>query len=281
MSNEVYDPTAPEGDASVGSAYISRKDVKVIVIGLVALAIICTPIYMTMLDNSKKARCTQNMKAIMDALNLYASEHDGRYPPLARTESIESIVPEVGANGLIYTWASDIAPYFNTRASFKCPAATDEEAVAIEDPTNPKGKLLLTYGMYAPYGSYPTALIENPDSAIIIGETSNRGTGESYDPSPLVGRDGTPRPDGFVIGWDDSNDPYTEPKMAKFVTRLAFPGTNKGVFEEKGRTRHPKGIHLLTASGEKLTVTPEVAGTKLKGAPNSAWRYPTGVRRSR
>jgi hypothetical protein len=273
MSQQTFDPNAPEGEDRAGSAYISRKDIKVIAIGLVALGIICTPIYLSMLENSKKARCTQNMKAIMDALNLYASEHDSRYPPLARTEGIESLVPAVDNRGLVYTWASDVAPYFNQRASFKCPSATDEEAVKVDDPRDPKSRILLTYGMYAPYGAYPTALIENPDTAIIIGETSNQGSNESYNPMPLSGEDGTPRPDGFVIGWDNSND--------KFVTRLALPKTKKGVFEELGLTRHPKGIHVLTATGEKLTVTPNSAAMKLSGSPNPFWRYPTGVRRSR
>jgi hypothetical protein len=64
VSDERYEPNAPEGDVSRGGQYISKKDVKVIFLSLAVLALILWPIYSLGVRNSEKARCSSNMGAI-------------------------------------------------------------------------------------------------------------------------------------------------------------------------------------------------------------------------
>lgn len=282
MSDQApYDPNAPEGDTASGRGqYMTVRDLRVIGIALVVLGFLLFPVYGYLKGNSEKARCTQNLKAISEALNLYANEHDSRYPPIARTEEIGGVVPSLGKNGYVYTWASDISGYMSQRASFRCPTATEAENVLTEDIKGGDRAIPMSYGMYAPYGGYLTSLVEFPDQAIIVGETSNRGALDTFDPHPFVGSDGTPRPDGFVIGWSNGNDFSGKPDA---VTRLAFPNSADGKFLPTGASRHGRGIHLLTASGERILATPDSAIYRNPRTllPSPLWAVPAGTQRGR
>jgi hypothetical protein len=271
MSNDLYDPQAPEGDMSGRSAYISKKDIKVIAIAIVLIGVALYPIWQYQVRQSEKARCTGNMKAISDALNLYAEDKEDRFPPLYRTGKGD--LPGLGDTHLPYTWCDDIAPLMNKRYSFVCPAAVSGEAVTSENPSSDKSNLKTTYGMYLPYSGYPRSLVPNPDEAAVVAETSNLGAATSYDPVQMKDENGTLLPDGFVIGWDNSN---TEPNSkTKFVTRLAYPGTDSGKFSKDGLSRHDSGIHIMTASGEVRTLGPEAAEFhQRKGSFTGLWAPP-------
>jgi hypothetical protein len=212
------------------------------------------------------------MQGINEALTLYATEHDGRYPPIDRTETLASIAPSLGETGHVYTWASDISGYMNVRSSFLCPSADPSELVMTEDPRGANRTFMSSYGMYQAYGSCLTSLIENPDQAVVVAETSNGGALGTYDPDPLKSQSGQPVPDGFVIGWNDSND---EPgKSTNRVTRLAFPDTKNGKFQKDGSARHGDTIHVLSSSGQLMDVHPTITdfGTTKRVSPT--WTLP-------
>ncbi len=272
MSNDLYDPQAPEGASPVGSAYISKKDIKAIAIAAVVLTIVLYPIYQYQVRQSEKSRCTANMKAITEALNMYAEYKDERFPPIYRTGKGD--VPGLGPTNLPYTWCDDISTLMSKRYSFVCPSAAPSEIVTSEDATNSAGTLKTSYGMYLPYSGYQKSLVANPDQSAIVAETSNNGAVESYDPLKMKDDSGNPLPDGFVIAWDNSN---TEPdEKTKYVSRLAYPGSDGGKFTKDGRSRHDTGIHILTASGEVRTLPPVAAEFHQRlGSFTGLWAPPT------
>lgn len=271
MSEQLYDPQAPEGDKSSSDVYFSKKDLKVFAIGLVSLAVILYPFYQFGVRSSEKARCSANMKAMMDAMNLYAESKDDRFPPLYRTGNNRE--PGLGDTGKPYTWADDIQPLMNKRYSFQCPSAKPDELVSSEDPETSQSVLKTSYGMYAPYSGYTRSLIANPDTTAIVAETSNQGAQGTFDPVPLKDEKGNAVPDGMVIGWDDSNE---EPSSAsKFVTRLSYPETRNGDFKKDGISRHDAGIHVLTVTGERLTLPPSAARVEHRfGSIQGLWAPP-------
>ncbi|MGV3618229.1 MAG: hypothetical protein ACO1SV_23115 [Fimbriimonas sp.] len=243
-TNQPYDPGAPEGEAPRGSAYVSKRDFRVIVIGIVAFVIMLMPIYKVLERNSQKARCAQNMAAIANGIGQYAALHDDRFPPVMRTLLNGS--PDLGTTGMPYTWASDVQEFMNPRANFLCPSAIPSEIVYVEGLKN--ARIPVTYGMYVPYGGYLRSVIDDPDQTIIVAETSNYGGADTFDPLPYVDLDGNKIPhDGFAIGFNDDNQTGTS--ASKYITRLAFPGTADGKFPETGLGRHDAGIHSITATG--------------------------------
>lgn len=264
-----YDPNAVEGDKSAGGQYVTGKDLKIWGIGLLVLGVMSYPVYQYLQKQSERARCSANLRAVYQALGLYAEQHDNRLPPLARTEA-DGVTPSLSESGLPYTWVSDVAPFMNPRQSFVCPSASKEETVLNESGESTTASIPSTYGMYAPYAGALLSNVENPDDAIIVGETSNHAAAESLDPKPY----GAKLPDGFAIGWSNTN---TDPdKTTASITRLAFPGSAKGQ-PEAGR--HGKFVWGLAASGELRQLTPEdVAYRNGLGAVNSHWKLPPGYR---
>ena len=107
--NQPYDPTAPEGEAQRGGNYVSKRDLRVLLVGVLVLMGMLYPIYKVLERNSQKARCAQNMKAMSTAIHEYAALHDDRFPPIMRTLSNGS--PDLGETGIPYTWASDVAEH--------------------------------------------------------------------------------------------------------------------------------------------------------------------------
>jgi hypothetical protein len=246
--SDAYDPTAPEGEISSRGHYITAKEARLLILLFVGVFLALIPVYQIFKRNTDKSRCTANMKAIYDAMALYYEEHDSRYPPIDRSERPDTLVPSLGDTGHVYTWASDVSQYMTARASFLCPSAKPDEIMQVEDPRSSKKTIPLTYGMYAPYGGYLSSLVENPNQTIILGETSNRGAEGSYDPMPFKSESGQDLPDGFMIGWSNSND--IGDAQTNAVTRLAFSGVADGHFTATGDARHGDIIHVVTASGE-------------------------------
>jgi hypothetical protein len=272
MSTEAYDPNAPEGDSQGKSAYLSKKDLKTIGIVGVVLGLGLYPIYQYGVRQSEKSRCKADMKSVSEALNLYAEAKDDRFPPLYRTG--DNNLPGLGANDLAYTWCDDVAPLMSKRYSFVCPSAKPEDLTTMESPTSSRETLKTSYGLYAPYGAYPRSLIATPDQAGLLGETSNRGANGSYDPMLMKDDKGRPLPDGFVIAWDNSN--FEPNAQTRYVTHLAFPETSNGKFRKDGPSRHDGGIHVMTVTGEILTVPQTAARFEQRGNTSTGlWAMPT------
>lgn len=263
-----YDPSAIEGEKPSGHQYVSAKDLRVWGIAFVLLSVPFYFIYKVLEGNSERHRCTSNLGAIYKAINLYAEQHDNRFPPLVRTES-DFVTPSLGENGTPYTWVSDVAPFMGTRQTFSCPTSTETERVLNESGESSSQTIASSYGMYVPYGGVLTSLVESPDQVVLIAETSDRGSQATVDPIPF----GKSTPDGFAIGWSNSN---TDPgKKADMVTRLAFPDAAKGP-TKKGR--HGAYLQALSASGELIQLGPDEAAFRTGGGVNPHWRLPPGYR---
>jgi hypothetical protein len=266
--NPNYDPLATEDEAAARSSYLSFKDFRLIGLAIVVLIALLTPIYMMGKRMSEKAQCVNNFKAMFDAIGLYARDYDDGYPPLYRAD--DQGLPSAGPKGMAYTWVSDIKPYMNTRATFRCPSAEESEVVYVEDPNDSSARVAVTYGMYAPYGAAKSFTVPNPDTTILIAETSNLGSAASYDPHPISGTG-----DGFFIAWSNGNGGPNSSTNA--VTRLAFRGTADGDFRDKAG-RHDAESHALTATGRLLRLE-SVAGRVIRqdDVPGGYWAVPAGM----
>jgi len=267
--SDAYDPQATEEEASSKSQHMTFKDIRVLGVVILVTALILYPVYQMGRKKSEKAQCVNNLKAMGDAIALYANDHDDGLPVLFREENG---VPAVNKRGLPYTWVSDISKYMNKRASFRCPSADEKEVVYVEDPTDSKLKIPCTYGMYAAYSGYKTFNIDLPERTVLLAETSNQGAMTSFDPLPFKDKDGKPIPDGFVIGWSDSN--LQGGPASKSPTRLAFRDSANGDFS-KAAGRHDEGIHALVASGARFIMQPKHVPIRIReGLPSDFWAVP-------
>jgi hypothetical protein len=258
--NLAFDPSAPEGaTAPSGGQYMTRKDFKLIVLVTIFLTIGMIPVYLYMREKAFKATCVKNINGMMETLILYSAQHDDRFPPLYSENSKGE--PDANKDGIAYTWISDIYSLKSDRIDFVCPTADKEEIAYSANPTG-GAPIPSTYGFYAPYASYSTVLIDNPDTVVILAETANHGANSTFDPLPFS----STKYDGTVIGWNNSND-FSEDKNVDThsVTRLAFPGTSNGK-PEKGNGRHNTFIYGISASRLKLTLLPNDMVTEFNPA---------------
>lgn len=259
-----FDPNAVEGERPSGNQYIQLKDLRIWAIALILFGAASYPVYMVLAGNSERHRCISNLGAIYNATNLYAEQHDNRFPPIARTAG-DFVTPTLSPEGHPYSWVSDVSSFMSTRQNFVCPTAKDAEVVRNESPESSKKTVNSAYGMYVPYGGLLSSLVESPDEVVLIAETSNGGAESTLDPVPY----GSGLPDGFAIGWSSSNGlPATGTAS---VTRLAFPGSAKGATKVG---RHGAFIQALTASGKLITLAPEDATYNTGGGVNPHWKVP-------
>jgi hypothetical protein len=248
-----YDIDAERTDEKPKSEYLSKKDFLRMGIGIVVLGIILWPAYVLLKQNAESHLCKSNVNQLYQAINLYASENNGRLPPVYVTTETDAPYVERGA---AYAWVHLIDGYVKDNAAFTCPSADLTEGVPTR--TSHSTTINLDYGMYAPLGGEPIDQIEDPDESIMLGETANMGAGKTFDPLPFKDGAGTVVPfDGFVIAFNDSN--LLPTKQSQFVTRLAFDDTADGIFKPKGPSRHRDGIHFLTVSGHLRTLGPTAA----------------------
>jgi hypothetical protein len=266
--SDAFDPNAVEGEKASGTQYISPRELKIAGIALVVLSVPMYFVYQVLLGNSERHRCISNLGAVYAAINLYAEQHDNRFPTITRTQG-DLVTPDLGTSGNPYSWVSDVAPFMSTRQSFLCPSAEGPEIVHNESADSAKKTVDSAYGIYAPYGGVLTSLVESPDEVILVAETSDNGSKSTFDPKPF----GSGIPDGFSIGWSDSN--FEPSKTTTSVTRLAFPGSATGTTK---RARHGTFIQALSASGRLLQLTPPDAAYQSGGTVNSHWRLPPGYR---
>lgn len=238
-----------------GQEYLSRRDVRALLIVAVVLAGLLAPIYIYLKADSEAHQCAGNFKAMFDALGTYAELYDDRYPPIYATSSGDA--PMLDAQGRPFTWSSLLFDAMNPRRNFRCPTATDAENVVAQHPGGSQLDLPTSYGMYVAMAARQRSLIANPSQTALVAETANRGASDTFDPVPLLDSSGRPAPDGFLIGYDDDNFRFSP--ATRRVTRLAFPGTGSGRFDPAGKSRHREGIHALLADGQLAVIKPPAA----------------------
>ena len=247
--NNAFDPSAPEGATAPSSGhYLTRKDAKFIGLATLVLAVGMIPIYLHMREKAFRVTCSKNLGGIMETMILYSTQHDDRFPP-AFSENGKG-EPDADANGVGYTWISDLYSLKSDRFDFVCPDATPEELTFSASPSG-GAPIPSSYGYYAPYASYSSVLVDNQDVVVILSETSNRGANKTYDPKPFDSKY-----DGMIIGWNNSNDFGNGKNVdTRSVTRLAFPKTESGT-SEKGDGRHGDFIYGISSSRVRLNLSP-------------------------
>lgn len=245
--SDAYDPQAVEGKA-VSNQYVSKRDVKIVAIVLVVLAIALYPVYIWQLGNVNKATCAKHFRQIGNAMNSYIEDHDGRYPYAYATAGFDSVEPAIRSDGLTYTWQWDLRLYLTDKSVFTCPTADPSEN---NRSTGDGSEILLSsYGMLFAYSGLLASTVSDPKSQLLLGETTDMGRRGTRDPLPLIGVDGTKATsDGFLIGFDNSNT-YPDAKT-QFPTRLAYPESATKGFSDETETRHPGGNHFLYADGHQ------------------------------
>jgi hypothetical protein len=274
--NTAFDPNAPEGaTAPSGGQYMTKKDFRLIVLVTAFLIIGMIPVYLYMREKAFKATCVKNINGMMETLILYSAQHDDRFPPLYNEN--QKGEPATDSSGFAYTWVSDIYSLKSSRIDFVCPSAAKEE-IAYSASPNGGAPIPSTYGFYAPFASYSTELVDNPDTVVILAETSNGGSNGTFDPKPFDGKY-----DGFVIGWPNTNECIESNDSIHSVTRLAFPGTQSGQ-PEKGNARHDKFINGISASRQKLKLFPNDMATEFDPAKfhlTGHWQEPLKAKKKK
>jgi hypothetical protein len=241
-------------DEQPKSQYVSRRDVRVVAIAVIVLAVLLSPVYFVLKEGSDAFKCKRNIRAISKAISLYAAENNDRLPPAYVT--FDGVTPFVEKDGGVYSWAYLVHPHMPKDASLRCPKASDDECFLDHD--SGTGALLpVSYGMYLPMSAMPLSSIPNPESAVLVTETASLGASDTFNPHPLKDADGKAVRDGFVITWDSGNT-LSEDKVT-WITRLAYPGTHERKFEEEGRSRHPGGNHYITVGGSAMLLSPLAA----------------------
>ncbi|MEI7577322.1 MAG: hypothetical protein WCK51_10545 [Armatimonadota bacterium] len=264
--NSAYDIDAPEGAKSPGAQYMTRKDVKWILLATAGVLLGMVPVYISMRDKAYATTCKKNLSKIGEALQLYADQHDDRFPPVY--EVGQNGEPAIGPAGYPYTWVSDIQPLMSIRATFVCPSADPSEYAYSASPTG-GDPIPSTYGMYAAYSSSPTKEVENADNIVLVAETANAGASETFNPKPFSGKQ-----DGFLIGWNNSNEAPDESTIA--MTRLAFKKTAKENFTQADG-RHGFLVHAISVNRGLLLLKSEDAQTeydRTKYSLAGKWREP-------
>ncbi|MCB0824729.1 MAG: hypothetical protein KDC26_00935 [Armatimonadetes bacterium] len=293
LTSQAYDPDTPEGAKPRGAQHLQKKDVVWIVLILAVLGVASIPLYRIMEGNGHKTTCKKNIKAIYGAIQVYAETNDGRYPPLYQTNFDGT--PNLDIGGLPVTWATVVSEHLDHGASFKCPACMEGEAMKgngvsykttmFDQKGVKENKMELSYGMYAPMALRITEQLSAPDETILIGETTNFGARNTFNPMPFMDRSGVKIPfDAFNIGWDSFNferaiiesgssdgkkkKTFVEELMAQnpvSVTRLAFYETQDGNFDGGAKARHKEFIHVIYADGHLRNISASKAKVLKQG----------------
>lgn len=252
-----YDPDEPEGSKKK-SQYLSPKGFMAILGVIIVLMVLLYPIYIKLKGDGEEAFCTQNMKAIADAIKIYSTETDDLMPPTHNMEA-DGDPSLIGSGRVPDSWVSKIQRYMTERQNFVCPTSKPEERVTSIAGVEKQKTVESSYGFYRGLSSVPTARIPNPAEIVAVAESSNLGALGSYDPFPF-GKPQDKVVDGFLIGWDDGNIMFTG--KSSQVTRLAFYG--KPGSAQKGRhgTDQSPRINAITADGHLKILSPSQASVE-------------------
>ncbi|MBS1705968.1 MAG: hypothetical protein JST40_08845 [Armatimonadetes bacterium] len=247
-----YDPDRPEG-GSPGSSYLSRRDFRVILLGLALIFIAMIPVYLKLREDARSYDCMENIKAAGQAIATYAADNDEHMPPAFEHQGDKPRLHQ----GLPVTWATIVYSGMNSRKALFCPTATEAE-ISYSAGTKGLARIPLSFGFYLPMEFRATADLKDPDSTILLAETVNGTVDGSFNPKPMEGGN-----DGYVLGYDTGNDLSRDTVgQANSVTRLAFFQTENGKFGTKSTSRHGKGIHVVYVSGRAGLLRP--VGAKLQ-----------------
>jgi prepilin-type processing-associated H-X9-DG protein len=265
---EAYDPTEP--DDKPKSSHISKKDLKWAVILVVLLVVVLWPVWVKLKFQRDKHVCKDNLGQIARALQLYAVDNSDRLPPAYVAG--DNFEPKL-FNGMSVSWMTLIAGGVrNFEENFTCPAAQDSE---LAPNAGPKNELIKSgYGLFGAVSAAPLANIPNQSSVAMVAETASMGARDTFNPLPMKDSKGNPVPDGYVIGFDNSNFLPSDSTMdilnkSKYASRLAFYNTASGAFSETGEARHPGGIHILFVDMHVETLPPPAAIIRRMGAEGS------------
>jgi hypothetical protein len=273
---------ADEDRDNAPKSHITKKDVQRFLIALPFIVIVLFYGYKHFKKQSDWARCAANMNAVYKAINLYANDHDGLFPPLASSDPATG-TPYVN-RGLVNTWVTQVFPYDPRPEIYRCPSAFDDETVATEAAVPDKAggpakrmTIYSSYGIYAPYGAANTGLLDQSGQGILLAETSNDGSRGAYNPMPFKDSSGAIVPfDGFSLGFDNSN---TRPDAkSRYVTRLALRDSATGNFGNATARHENQGLHGITTSGSLHNMRPGDAQLNMRGGePTGMWRAPAGM----
>lgn len=258
LTTDSYDPAEERPRAS----HITKKDLRVLAVVLVVIAVLLYPIYKAMLGQSEKHLCKQNFKGISNAITLYAMSNDDKLPPAYVAP--DGVSPLLDSKGRPFTWVSLVSEYMSGRSNFECRSASSAENTVHQHQTDSSKSITCSYGYYLPRAGASTYAFRDISQAVLVTETSNRGSNDTFDPIPLLDINGQPAPDAYVVGFDDSNTGPTNKSAS--VTRLAFKGTSGGIFSPTGPTRHEGGNFFLFADGHAATHGPGNAKLRRLGA---------------
>jgi len=272
-------PAEDDREDAPKSHLITKKDVKRFLIALPFIVLMLFFLYHFFKRQADWSNCASNMNAVYKAVNFYANDWDDRFPPLAEADAVTG-TPTV-TNGKVNTWVTQVFAYDPRPEIFVCPAADPSENVpnegAIHGKPGERAKHVTvnsSYGLYAGYASASQSLLERSGQSLFIGETSNMGARKTYDPFPFKDASGNVVPyDGFSMGWNDSN---VEPSpQSKFITRMAFPDTSNGNFQNADSRHENKMLHAISADGNLINVRAFDAKINLQGGqPSGLWRTP-------
>jgi hypothetical protein len=204
-----------------------------------------------------------DLRAIHGALFLYAEQNNDGLP-VAYTRTGNGVLTDT--QGRPACWASQLSDYISDIDHFTSPAIPKEWGTPIAYRERLTGKLseaTLSYGIvsWATLPPIRTYLLEKYH--VLVAETISSGKGGSYDPIPLPGG----VPDGFLIGYNDSNDQPSP--NSQFVTRLALVGG--GSDPTKLSPAHPGGVLALFPDGRVGRLTPSDVAVP-QGTLQNRWR---------
>src|SRR6188474_1354019 len=173
---EAYD--ASEVDERPRSAYLSRKDVRILLLVGGVFVVLMMPIYMVFKAQRDRHLCKQNIGQIFKAIQLYAINNDNRFPPLYVEGPNRE--PNLFQGNDPFTWMSLVQSGMSARSSFVCPSADEDEMIENLHPDAEKPPFKSAYGMYRPWSGYNSTMIVNPDTSVLIVETSNAGASKTF-----------------------------------------------------------------------------------------------------
>lgn len=234
-------------DHAPRNEYLTRRDFQIGCVGVAVLVALFIPFYLRWKAGSERYRCELNFKAVGLAMQVYTAQYDDRFPPTYIPS--DDGTPQYDSKSRADSWASIIVTMagFDKQRSFRCPSSSDDEVARAAGAGG--STLEMTYGMYAPFSTYPEKLVPDPANAILIAESSNAGAQGTFDPTPFPAGPNGKIDDGFLLGWEKSNSqpPGLKVKPSE-ITRLAFRQAKSGLVPNLAG-RHDDSIYVMYADG--------------------------------
>lgn len=204
--------------------------------------------FLKLRDDARFHTCQANLNQIGKGMLLYLDDNGQRFPPPYQADDQGGVSTD--SRGRPRTWVTNL--YQRVQEGeyvFQCPSATEAENTLLTNPDPKKrgASLQLSYGMVSGLAFAKKDEIGNLGSVALVAETMRGGRRGSYDPKPLL--DGN---DGFLVGFDDSNEGRTE--SSRRVTRLALVRYG----EEQTTDRHAgRGLVMLYVDGHVGVLGPD------------------------